>query len=91
MSFRTWWLENKLHGFDQKLKRLRFAQKRIREKEAVLQAAKRARLSAAELEARESKLQADRDDLTRAIGEILLHQQRLKRELENTKAAALTR
>lgn len=81
MSFRSWWLENKLRGVDGKLRRLRFAQKRVRDSEAELQTAKRAGLAPAEFEAREAALQERRERLAHEIAMLVTEEQRLKEEL----------
>lgn len=83
VSLRTWWLENRLRAVDGKLRRLRFAQKRIRDHEAELQQAKRSGLSALEFEARGSEIQARRDRIAQQITALVGEEQRLKRDLRN--------
>ena len=78
VSFQTWWLENKLRAVDGKLRRLRFAQKRVRDSEAELQRAKRAGLAAAEFEVRESTLQQKREKLAHEIASLVGEEQRIK-------------
>lgn len=81
MSLRTWWLENKLSRIDGKLKRLRFEQKRIRDREAELQKERRSGLPQAEVDARELKLQAERERVGHQVSHLIGEEERLKREL----------
>lgn len=81
MSFRTWWLENKLRRIDGKLKRLRFEQKRIRDREAELQKERRSGLSAEEAQGREAKLQSERERVGHLVSHLIGEEERLKREL----------
>lgn len=81
VSLRTWWLENRLRGIDGKLRRLRFAQKRIRDRAAELIDAKWAGLSAEEFEMEEAALDAKRERLAHEISRFVAKEHRLKDEL----------
>lgn len=81
MGFRTWWIENKLRAVDGKLRRLRFAQKRVRDSEAELLAAKRTGLAPAAFEARDSAIQGRRERLAHEIAILVSEEQRLKEQL----------
>ena len=81
MSLRTWWLENRLGRIDQKLKRLRSMQKRLRDEEADLAREKKNGLDGATAAAREAKLHAERERVTQDIARTMDDEERVKSEL----------
>lgn len=83
MSLRTWWLENRLSRIDQKLKRLRSMQKRLRDEEAELAKERKKGLDAVTADAREAKLNAERERVTQDIARVMEDEEHVKRELRD--------
>lgn len=81
MGLSTWLKENRLQRLHTKLKRLRAAQSRVRDQIEDLHKEKR-RTGDAALDAREAKLQAERERITHEINELVGQEDALKAELK---------
>lgn len=74
----TWLKERRLERTHRKLKHLRAIQARLRDQEADLQNSRKAGASAAEIEARRSRIHDEREKVTREIHDLQAEEERLK-------------
>jgi type II secretory pathway component PulM len=82
MGISTWLKERRLERTHQKLKHLRAFQAKLRDQENDLVNQRKAGAPSTELEAKQNKIHAEREALTRQIHELQAAEEKLKAELK---------